>query len=107
MTNILDTAPRDVNAVVYSRDNCPFCDKALLVLADNGFDVRVHKVNVELSRDELLALIKAKTGNVITTVPQIFIEGRYIGGHDDLVAHLALTTELDNNENGWFDDVEL
>jgi glutaredoxin 3 len=105
--DVLDPAPRDVNAVMYSKDNCPFCDRALDALNDAELVVRVFKLGQDFERDELFALVEQRTGQVVETVPQIFIEGQYIGGYDDLVRHLELVTTLGDDTLDWFEDEDL
>ncbi|MES2496677.1 MAG: glutaredoxin [Pseudomonadota bacterium] len=63
---------------------CPYGLKALHLLRRKGYaveDIWLH------SREETDAF-KAEHG--VQTTPQIFIDGRRIGGHDDLRRHLGL-----------------
>ncbi|MCI4410112.1 MAG: glutathione peroxidase [Thiotrichales bacterium] len=72
--------PDDV--VVISRDGCPFCFKAKAMLEDNGIDF------IELSLEAIgLTALRALSGR--ETVPQVFINGKHIGGSDDLEAYMA------------------
>ena len=74
------TLPDD--AVVISRDGCPFCFKAKAMLEDNGIDF------IELSLEAIgLTALRALSGR--ETVPQVFINGKHIGGSDDLEAYMA------------------
>lgn len=74
------TLPDDV--VVISRDGCPFCFKAKAMLEDNGIDF------IELSLEAIgLTALRALSGR--ETVPQVFINGKHIGGSDDLEAYMA------------------
>lgn len=76
------------SAVIYRmvmpKHVCPFGIKALDLLKRKGYKVDDRWLT---SREETDAL-KAKF-NVLTT-PQIFINGKFIGGHDDLRRHLGL-----------------
>lgn len=72
--------PADVTVI--TRDGCPFCFKAKGMLEDAGYDF----VEMELEYIGLTAL-RALTGR--ETVPQVFIDGKHIGGSDDLEAYLA------------------
>ena len=67
--------------VIYTKDHCPFCERAKKLLDTKG--AKYELINLENDPDELNAL-KNRTG--LRTVPQIFINGTFVGGHDDLVA---------------------
>ena len=62
---------------------CPYGLEAKGLLERSGFAVEDHHLR---SRDETDAF-KAEHG--VETTPQIFIEGKRIGGHDDLRRWLA------------------
>lgn len=66
---------------IYTKDNCPYCDMAKAFFKRKGWDYTEH--NLEQRIDELLAL-KERTGH--RTVPQIFINGEFIGGYTDMAA---------------------
>ncbi len=68
--------------LMYSTGVCPYCLRAEQLLKQKGI-TDIEKVRVDLDparRDEMIE----KTGR--RTVPQIFIDGRHIGGYDDLAA---------------------
>ena len=68
--------------LMYSTGVCPYCLRAEQLLKQKGI-TDIEKVRVDLDparRDEMIE----KTGR--RTVPQIFIDGRNIGGYDDLAA---------------------
>ncbi len=68
--------------LMYSTGVCPYCLRAEQLLKQKGI-IDIEKVRVDLDparRDEMIE----KTGR--RTVPQIFIDGRHIGGYDDLAA---------------------
>lgn len=67
---------------IYVQNGCPFCIRALLLLESKN--VHYTKINAPKGtkeREEAIALSGGKT-----TVPQIFINGRSIGGYDELNA---------------------
>ncbi len=65
--------------VLYTKNYCPYCKKALALLTQKG----VKFTNVDVTNDEkTFEPIKAKTG--WDTVPQIFINDEFIGGCDDM-----------------------
>ncbi len=66
---------------MYSKTTCPYCIRAADLLAAKG--VKVVTYNLDAGgpkRDEMIE----RAGRM--TVPQIFIDGRHIGGCDDLFA---------------------
>lgn len=67
---------------MYTTTYCPYCTKAKDILKRKG-----HEVNEEIdvtTSDELRMEMLEKSGGR-KTVPQIFINGTHIGGHDDMV----------------------
>jgi glutaredoxin 3 len=78
------------NILMYSSSYCPYCTNAEKLLLEKGFDI-TDKVLVDENPDELEKMMKI-TGK--RTVPQIFIDGIYIGGFEELRAS-DLSGELD------------
>ena len=73
-----------MKAVMWSKPGCPYCVKATKILEDKGYEIDERKIGFGWNREQLLeAVPNAKT------VPQIFLDGEYIGGHDDLVKHFT------------------
>ncbi len=64
----------------YSRGRCPYCDRAVQILENRGakFEVRVMDNN-PVARELLATLAGA------TTLPQIYLDGKHLGGCSDLV----------------------
>jgi len=77
--------PYDV--AVFSREGCPFCARAKGMLNDAGIEFE----ELVLNRDYTDRTLRAVTTN--TTYPQIFINGRLVGGSDDLEAWLGQRSE--------------
>ena len=67
--------------VVYSSDYCPFCSRAKHLLASKG--VAFDEIKVD-GKPQVRAEMAQKAGR--TSVPQIWIGTRHIGGCDDLFA---------------------
>lgn len=68
---------------VFSKPGCPFCARAKQMLLDQG----MRYEEVILGQDATSITLKAVSGR--STVPQIFIDGRHIGGSDELAEYLA------------------
>ncbi|MCF6179342.1 MAG: glutaredoxin 3 [Geopsychrobacter sp.] len=68
-------------AEIYTKDYCPYCQRAKELLSIKGIRFIEHDV----TRDsELESLMRKRTGR--HTVPQIFIADQHIGGCDELFA---------------------
>lgn len=87
--------------IVYGKATCPYCVKAKKRLDDAGIEYLYHDVVKESAAlyrmiPEVKAIIGEKTP---VTVPQIWLEGHYIGGYDQLQLWLeqrGLTSLPDN-----------
>ena len=66
---------------------CPFGVESLALLQREGFEVEDHQLTTRKETDAF----KDKLG--VFTTPQIFIDGRRIGGYDELRRHLDLPDE--------------
>ncbi|WP_298284406.1 glutaredoxin 3 [Acidocella sp.] len=67
---------------IYTQPYCPYCARALALLAEKG--VAVTEIHAPHGTPERQTAIARSGGR--TTVPQIFIRGQHIGGCDDLFA---------------------
>jgi glutaredoxin 3 len=68
--------------LMYSTAVCPYCVRAEQLLKRKGVQ-EIEKVRVDL-QPELRVAMMEKTGR--RTVPQIYINGVYVGGYDDLAS---------------------
>ncbi|MFM2344493.1 MAG: hypothetical protein RLZZ210_1104 [Pseudomonadota bacterium] len=69
---------------MYATRICPYCNMALALLKKKGIDITtITKILVD-EKPELREQMMELTGR--KTVPQIFINGQYVGGCDDLHA---------------------
>lgn len=75
--------------VMYCTATCPYCIRAQRLLEGKG--VSVEQIRVDLEPKRRAEMIE-RSGR--TSVPQIFIEDRHVGGCDDIYA-LERTGELD------------
>lgn len=66
---------------MYSKTTCPYCYRAKDLLRGKGVSIEEYVIDGGgPKRDEMID----RAGR--TTVPQIFIDGRHVGGCDDLFA---------------------
>lgn len=75
---------------IYTQDWCPFCTRAIALLKAKG--VAFEEIKAEAGTPER-AKARERAGG-LTSVPQIFIDGRHIGGCDALMA-LDCSGQLD------------
>ena len=68
--------------IIYTKDYCPYCVKAKQLLTIKKHDFKEYDVTHDA--DRLEEMLKKSGG--AKTVPQIFINGKHIGGCDDLYA---------------------
>ena len=67
---------------IYTKAWCPYCSRAMALLGSKG--VEPQEVDITMGGPQRAEMIDRSSGR--TTVPQIFIDGRHIGGFDDLAA---------------------
>lgn len=67
---------------IYTKYLCPYCTRAKSLLASKGVEFTEYDITMGgPKREEMLQRAPGRT-----TVPQIFIDDRHIGGSDDLAA---------------------
>ncbi len=67
---------------IYTKAFCPYCARAMNLLASK--DVAVEETDIGMNTAKRGEMIERAGGR--TTVPQIFIDGKHVGGSDDLAA---------------------
>lgn len=73
-----------MNATIYSRDTCPYCDYAKKYLTEKGIEFEEIKINNSEDKNRLFEAV----GYPVRTVPQIFIDGNYVGGYQELIQNI-------------------
>ncbi|OXY83493.1 glutathione peroxidase [Oceanimonas doudoroffii] len=68
---------------LFTKPGCPYCARAKQMLLDRN----LRYEEVIIGQDATSISLKAVSGR--STVPQVFIDGRHIGGSDELAAHLG------------------
>lgn len=71
-----------MKAEIYTKPTCPFCIQAKALLQERNIEYVDHDVS---NNAELRAQASAKAGGH-STVPMIFLEGKFIGGCSELQA---------------------
>ena len=72
---------QDTRSIIYGKQDCPFCQMAKEEMRIRGlvFDY------VDLK--EVGKTAKEVTGRNVKTVPQIYVDGEYVGGYDELMVY--------------------
>lgn len=82
----------DTRSIVYGKSDCPFCSMAKEELKLRGIPYDY------IDLQELGKTAAEVTGRKVKTVPQIYIEGEYVGGYDELMLYLNKTVETNEGD---------
>lgn len=75
-------------AVIYTKTTCPWCVKAKDLLKEKG--VEFEEILFGSPQAPTKEAISEAVGRPINTVPQIILDGKYIGGYTDLARHFGV-----------------
>ena len=70
-----------MKALIWSKDMCPYCDRAKALLTSKGIQYEERRVGGGWTKQQLLESVPNAR-----TVPQIFLDEVLIGGYDQLKA---------------------
>ena len=73
-----------MKAIVWSKDQCPYCDQAKNLLKMKGIEFEERNVSHDWTREQLLEAVPNAR-----TVPQIFLDEELVGGFNELKQRLA------------------
>ncbi len=73
-----------MKAIVWSKDMCPYCDQAKMLLRSRNIEFEERNINHAYTREQLLEAVPNAR-----TVPQIFLDDELVGGFDQLRQRLA------------------
>ena len=79
---IAPNAEKPHEVAIFTREGCEFCVRAKGMLREAGIDFE----ELVLNRDYTEATLRAVSGR--STVPEIFIDGEFIGGSEELERYL-------------------
>ena len=68
-----------MKAIVWSKEKCPMCVQAKTLLNQHGIEYEERVVGVDWTKDQLLESVPSAR-----SVPQIFIDDKYVGGYVEL-----------------------
>lgn len=72
-----------MKAIVWSKNQCPFCDQAKNLLKLKGIEFEERNVSTDWTKEQLLEAVPTAR-----TVPQIFLDDKLIGGFQELKQYL-------------------
>lgn len=87
-----------MRAEIYTTTVCPHCVRAKMLLKSRN--VEIIEIDAPTHREEMDQRVTEARGEPPRTVPQIFLDGLYIGGADDLDAHFK-KADLTNDLGGF------
>jgi glutaredoxin 3 len=68
-----------MKAIVWSKDQCAFCEQAKSLLEMKGIEYEVRNISQDWTREQLLESVPTAR-----SVPQIFLDEEYVGGFQEL-----------------------
>ena len=71
-----------MKAIVWSKDQCPYCVQAKALLESRGIEYEERNINNGWDKEDLMAAVPNAR-----TVPQIFLDEQLIGGFTELRKH--------------------
>lgn len=83
LAHVAPSAEKPKDVTLFTRDGCEFCVRAKGLLREAGIDFE----ELVLNRDYTEATLRAVSGR--STVPEVFIDGEFIGGSEELEHYLA------------------
>jgi glutaredoxin len=72
-----------MQAIIWSKDNCPYCVQAKNLLSQKGIEYIEKKIGEGYTKEDLLEAVPDAR-----TVPQIFLDEEYVGGFNELRTRL-------------------
>lgn len=82
---------RDMSMIkIYGKTNCPWCVRAKKLVSRYGLKYEYYDVGMQKYYDELKEAVPD-----LKTVPQVFWDGRHLGGYNELA------TEIENTIGGF------
>lgn len=73
-----------MKAIVWSKDQCPYCDQAKALLKSRNIEFEERNVSRDWTREQLLEAVPNAR-----TVPQIFLDEELVGGFTELRQRLV------------------
>jgi glutaredoxin 3 len=68
-----------MKAIVWSKDQCPYCVQAKSLLESKGIEYEERNVSQDWTKEQLLEAVPTAR-----TLPQIFLDEEHVGGFNEL-----------------------
>ena len=78
--------------LIYGKQDCPFCSLAKEEMQLRGIPFEF------IDLKEIGKTAAEVTGRPVKTVPQIYVQGKYVGGYEELMDFLEQPLELESEE---------
>ncbi len=80
--------------VIYSKDECKYCELAKQLLLDEGFGYEIVMCDNYLrdDREGFLKRMEEKIGYSYKTFPMVFYKDKFIGGYNELLKEVEQIT---------------
>ena len=70
-----------MKAIMYGTSKCVWCDRVAKML--NNSEIEVEKIDVSENKENLKSM-KGAAGKNVSTVPQVIIDGKFVGGYTEV-----------------------
>ncbi len=79
-----------MDAIVYGTKTCTWCEKVVRALkgAEDNIFQKVNVTKIDVNEADNLEEMKKFAGEDARTVPQVIINGKYIGGYTEVDRYL-------------------
>lgn len=84
MVDVVKQKNAERKVVVYTRSWCPYCTEVKALLKGLKVDFTDVDLDAIVEGDEIQDALYDITG--VTTIPQVFVGGKFVGGCDDTTA---------------------
>ena len=74
-----------MKAKVYGSSQCVWCDRVAKMLEDSG--AVIEKVDISQGK-EIIKEMQEAAGEKVNTVPQVIIDGKYVGGYTEVERYI-------------------
>lgn len=73
-----------MKAIVWSKDQCPYCVQAKALLESRGIEYEERNVSKDWTKEQLLEAVPTAR-----TLPQVFLDKELVGGFTELRKRLS------------------
>ena len=87
IADLVNTKIEENTVIVWSKSYCPFCVKAKKAL--DALEVPYEAIEIDRVNEERLIQEALQDLSNQRTVPNVFVDGKHVGGCDDTLAEIA------------------